>query len=311
MTHTVAIVIVTFNSQTEIGECLQAIRPLQAEVVVVDNASGDETVSTVLKSGFQVIANSTNRGFAAAVNQGVHATEAPYLLLLNPDAVLQTNIDALIGECAKPGTGAAGGMLVSADAQPQKGFNVRRFPTPVALFLETALFNRIWPRNPVNWRYRCLDLDLTQPSEADQPAGAFLLFTREAWKTIGGFDEGFHPIWFEDVDFCKRVHGAGFRIRYCPDAVARHTGAHSISRIPLGNRTEYWYRSLLRYSIQHFSAAGKILVCFGVITGSILRMILGGPKHRTRAMLQSYRRVVRAAFQAMRTKQLKLGEWTS
>ncbi len=229
----------------------------------------------------------------------------------NPDAVLQTNVDDLISRCSTEGVGAVGGQLVSADGSPQSGFNVRRFPTPMALFFETALVNRLWPRNPVNWRYRCMDLDLTMPSEVEQPAGAFLMFTRRAWAQTGGFDEGFYPIWFEDVDFCKRVHDAGFRLFYHPAAVARHTGAHSISQIPLGKRTEYWYRSLLRYSIQHFSTAGRFLACLGVIIGSPLRLCLGGPSHRTRAMLQSYRKVVTLAFQSMWSKPVKLAAWES
>ncbi len=311
MTQQVAVIIVTFNSQAEIASCLESVRSLAAEVVVIDNASSDATVAIAVDLGFKVIANRSNRGFAAAVNQGVRATEAPYLLLLNPDAALQTNVDALVRQCSIPGVGAAGGRLVTADGKNQKGFNVRRFPSPLALFFETVLLNRVWPGNPVNWRYRCLDLDLAKPSEVDQPAGAFLMFTREICYKLGGFDEGFYPIWFEDVDFCKRVHDAGLRLFYCPDAIARHTGAHSIVQVPLGNRTEYWYGSLLRYSIQHFSTAGRMLACLGVITGSILRLFLGGSSHRTRAMLQSYRRVVRAAFQSMRIERLQLGEWTS
>lgn len=307
MTQPLSVIIVTYNSQAEIEACLEAVRPLHAEVVVVDNASSDSTVHTASRLGFNVIANRSNRGFAAAVNQGVQATEAPNLLLLNPDAVLLTNVDVLMTLCSQPGTGAAGGRLESANGDSQRGFNVRRFPSPIALFFETVLINRLWPRNPVNWRYRCMDLDLTVSSEVDQPAGAFLMFTRRAWLQTGGFDERFHPIWFEDVDFCKRVRDAGFKIFYHPGSVARHTGAHSISQIPLGNRVEYWYGSLLRYSIQHFSTAGKFLACLGVIIGSIFRLCFGGASHRTRAMLQSYRKVVTVAFQSMLTKQLKLG----
>ncbi len=71
--------------------------------------------------------------------------------------------------------------------------------------------NRLWPGNPVNRRYRCLDLDLEAAADVEQPAGAFLLIRRDAWQALGGFDEGFHPIWFEDVDFLKRARDAGYR----------------------------------------------------------------------------------------------------
>src|SRR5665213_207369 len=93
----VAIVIVTYNSASEIGGCLDALQGLsEVEVVVVDNASADTTGDEVALRGARLIANSKNSGFAAAVNQGVRATTAPLVLLLNPDAHLVSGIDALV-----------------------------------------------------------------------------------------------------------------------------------------------------------------------------------------------------------------------
>ena len=92
----IAIVIVTYNSAAEIGGCLDSLRELSdVEVVVVDNASRDSTREEVKGRGRCVIANPTNVGFATAVNQGVRATTAPLILLLNPDAHLVSGIDAL------------------------------------------------------------------------------------------------------------------------------------------------------------------------------------------------------------------------
>jgi N-acetylglucosaminyl-diphospho-decaprenol L-rhamnosyltransferase len=85
----IGIVIVTYFSEREIGACLDAAVASGAEVVVVDNASGDGTVREVARRpGARLIANRSNRGFAAAVNQGIQALNSPYVLLLNPDAVL-------------------------------------------------------------------------------------------------------------------------------------------------------------------------------------------------------------------------------
>jgi len=309
MTHReVAILIVTYNSATEIGACLQSTKQADASVLVIDNASADNTATIVSDLGFPLLANARNIGFAAAVNQGVRATTAPFLLLLNPDAILQTGILALTAQCMTTGTGAVGGRLVSDEGLSQTGFNVRRFPTPGALFLESVLINRIWPTNPINWRFRCLDLDLTKPAQVEQPAGAFLLFRREAWNLAGGFDEGFSPLWFEDVDFCKRISESGFRIFYCPDAVAVHRGAHSISQLDLGTRTEYWYRSLLRYSILHFRTGGRIITGVGVATGSLLRVLLGGSNYRSRRLVRSHFEVMKLAIRSMWTRKLKSGE---
>ena len=94
----VGIVIVTYNSAAEIGPCLDAAQATGAEVIVVDNASQDETCGEVTRRGVRLTSNSSNLGFAAAVNQGVRAVSAPLLLLLNPDAIIQTRLDDLRDE---------------------------------------------------------------------------------------------------------------------------------------------------------------------------------------------------------------------
>src|SRR6201999_1826472 len=93
-----------------------------AEVVVVDNASADGTLAEAERQGARVIANPTNRGFAAAVNQGFAALNCPYILLLNPDVVIRTSLDGLRRACDLPDAAGAGGCLVDAHGQPQVGF---------------------------------------------------------------------------------------------------------------------------------------------------------------------------------------------
>ena len=109
------------------------------------------------------------------------------------------------------------------------------------------------------------------PGPAEQPAGAFLLFSRQAWLSVGGFDEGFMPVWFEDVDFCKRVRQAGFRILYEPAAVASHTGGHSVGLLAPGNRHKYWYGNLLKYAARHFGIIQFRVICAAVALGAFLR----------------------------------------
>src|ERR1700687_2568932 len=108
----VGIVIVTFNSEAEIGPCLDAAMATDAEVVVVDNASSDGTLERVRRHGATLIANPVNRGFAAAVHQGIRAIGADFILLLNPDAILKTSFESMREVCAAPDTGAVGGKLV-------------------------------------------------------------------------------------------------------------------------------------------------------------------------------------------------------
>jgi GT2 family glycosyltransferase len=303
----VGIVIVTYNSEAEIGACLDSALATAAEVVVVDNGSTDSTLDQVRSRGARLIANSGNRGFGAAVNQGIRSIEADRILLLNPDAVLESGLDRLTALCDRPETGAAGGKLIDTGGRPQTGFNVRRLPTPTALLFEVLLINRLWPGNPVNWHYRCYDFSLDVPAEVEQPAGAFLMFRREVWSTLGGFDEQFYPIWFEDVDFCKRLRDDKYHLYYEPCAVATHQGGHSIRKILLEKRELYWYGSLLKYGFKHFGLGWYRSLCLAVIVGSILRMALGIAFNRSFKPARVYGRVIRLAGQYLRFGPYQVG----
>jgi GT2 family glycosyltransferase len=131
--------------------------------------------------------------------------------------------------------------------------------------------------------------------EVEQPAGAFLMIRRDVWEKLGGFDENFYPLWFEDVDFLKRAKDLGFRLYFEPEAVAKHTGAHSIRKISLEFRELYWYRSVLKYAAKHFTPGAEKAVCLAVIIGSVLRTVLGIPRQRSLKPIAVYGRVVRLA----------------
>lgn len=289
------IAIVTYNSAREIGSCLDAALATGAEVVVVDNGSRDGTIAEVGKRGARLIANDDNRGFAGAVNQAFRALDRPYILLLNPDAVIERGLDALVRACAREGAAGAGGLLLSEDGMPQTGFMVRRLPTPGALILESLLLNRVWPGNPVNRRYRALDVRPDEAGPVEQPAGAFLMVSRRVWEQLGGFDEGFHPLWFEDVDFCRRAVDSGHRFYFEPEAVAKHTGGHSIPQLTVEIRRIYWYRSLLRFSAKHFRPAEFRLTCLAVVTGAVLRGFWEAACDRSLQPMASCGKVVRLA----------------
>ena len=289
----VAIVVVTYQSSRVIGACLDAaLLVSDAEIVVVENSGDLPTIEEATKRGVHVIANRENLGFAAAVNAGVRATTAPIVLLVNPDARIQTGIDALLAEFADPRVGGAGGMLIGAEGKPQVGFMARNLPTPAALILEVLGLNRIWPGNPINWNYRCLGMSPMNSLAVDQPAGAFFAFRRSAWEAVGGFDENFWPIWFEDVDFCARLRAKGYSVRFNPSALAIHEGGHSINPLSLELREKYWYGSLLKYAAKHFSSTAFRLVCLSVAAGAVGRALRGLPKDGIR-VLAVYSSVIR------------------
>ena len=268
----VCAVIVTYNSGTHVAEVVGSCREFGVPVVIVDNASTD---GTVFPGDVILIRNKTNRGFAAAVNQGVRAHDAPLTLLLNPDVRLLTSVEALCDIAVADRHNAVTGLLVEADGKPQNGFSVRRLPTPATLALEVLGVNRLWPGNPVNRSYRCTDLNLFVRQEVEQPAGAFFLFRRDDWQELGGFDEGYFPIWFEDVDFCKRLLDRGGTIVLEPSVRAFHWGGHSVEKLPDGCRIRFWYGSLLRYAVRHFGPVSCRLVAGSVFLGLAVRMVTG------------------------------------
>jgi GT2 family glycosyltransferase len=264
--------------------------------VVIDNASRDNTRELVRRRpAVELVANPNNRGFAGAVNQGVALLDTEMILLLNPDVELNTSVDPLEDACSRDAVGLATGQLVDLQGRVQTGFTLRRFPTPLALAFEVMGINRVFPGNPVNRRYRCLDLDLSKPSEAEQPPGAFLMFRREVWQRLGGFDTQFHPLWFEDVDFVKRACLLGLKIQYLPEVTARHQGGHSIAGMDWGCREVSWYVSLLRYASKHFRPYAYRGVSAAVVLSSIFRAVIGMLRWRSLRPIRVYAEIARIA----------------
>jgi N-acetylglucosaminyl-diphospho-decaprenol L-rhamnosyltransferase len=292
----IGVVVVTWNSADVIGECLDACGSFEElDVVVVDNASSDNTCEVVRRRpGVRLIANADNRGFAAAANHGIEELDSAAVLLLNPDAVPLSGLRELAEAACAEGVGAAGGTLLDTEGKRQDGFNVRGFPTPATLAFESLGLNRLLPWNPVNRKYR---RRVTTATDVDQPAGAFLMIRREAWRAVGGFDQSFWPAWFEDVDFCLRMRDAGFRIVYVPEARARHVGGHSASRLSWPKRQLFWYGSLLRYSGKHFTAGGRRVVSGAVMLACVPRAIAAMVTQGGLAAADVYSRVFRLALE--------------
>jgi hypothetical protein len=271
-------IIVTYNSGASIRACLEALAGEGCEIVVVDNSSGDDTVRIVQEVAARIplrqILNSDNRGFAAAVNQGASAAQGDVLLILNPDAIAEPGAVAALLHCMEETDAAAvGGALLEEDGQPARGFAFRRLPTLATLAYEALLINQLWPGNSVNRRYRCLDADYTRQQEVEQPAGACLPVRRAAFESVGGLDEQFFPVWFEDVDFCKRLRERSGRIFYCPEARFRHSGAHSVGQLSFRARQIFWYGNMLLYARKHFSSGEVFRLRLAIAGGMALRSL--------------------------------------
>jgi GT2 family glycosyltransferase len=299
-------IIVTHNSATTIVECLRALANDNCEIIVVDNASQDETVKQIesLRGEFPVefLLISRNLGFAAGLNHGARVATGDILLILNPDAIAEPGAVTHLVDCMKSqSASAAGGALLRDSGEPERGFAFRRLPSLGILLSEVLLLNQVWPSNPVNRRYRCLDADYSKVQPVEQPAGACLAITRQAWETVGGMDTQFAPVWFEDVDICKRLIDSGRKIVYCPVARFRHAGAHSVGKLDFRDKQLFWYANMLRYTRKHFSAGKLLVLRAGIVVGMLLRsfavLVGGGPKDvPTSEALRAYVHVMNIAF---------------
>jgi N-acetylglucosaminyl-diphospho-decaprenol L-rhamnosyltransferase len=272
-----SIIVVSYNSELCIETCLDALVHAQEwKVIVVDNGSKDRTVEKArrFEPNVAIFSNSENRGFAGAVNQGMRATDTDTCVILNPDAIASPGaVEKLAAALTHEGVGAAGGSL-TRNGPPEKGFAIRRFPTLGSAVSEVLLLSRLWPGNPWNRWYRCLDLDFNLSQEVDQPAGACLAMKRKAWEELGGFDESFFPVWFEDVDFCRRLRDRNWKIWYCPEAVFLHSGGHSVHKLSFAKRQSYWYENQLRYFSKHHSGAEVTCLRAAIVAGLLLRSLL-------------------------------------
>jgi N-acetylglucosaminyl-diphospho-decaprenol L-rhamnosyltransferase len=226
-----SVVILNWNVRALLERCLTSIRSARyaIEIVVVDNASTDGSVALVRGTYPQVtlIVNEVNRGFTGGNNQGLAAAQGRYALVLNPDTeIVGGALDRLVDYLeAHPQVGAVGPMLLNPDRsiQPSR----RRFPTVLTGFFESTWLQGLAPRGVLR-RYYMEDVPANVVQEVDWLNGACTLFRRAALDQVGGYDEANFFMYSEELDLCRRIKAAGWRIVYVPDAqVIHHAGKSS------------------------------------------------------------------------------------
>jgi len=216
-----AVVIISYRSSDLAIRCARAAARAAAvdELLVVDNASGDDSVRRLEREGIRVLARDRNDGFAAAVNAGFAATSTPYVVLLNADAEPRPHaIDRLVGHLRlSPSAGVAAPRLFHADGSPQPS-HYRRFPGPLLLFTELCV-----PLGLLMRRLPLLDPYRARPGAVRiaHATGAALAIRREAYEDAGRFDEGFF-LYFEETEWQERVARRGWTIEFVPDAEVVH-----------------------------------------------------------------------------------------
>jgi GT2 family glycosyltransferase len=256
-----AVVIVNWNSGRRLCSCLQSL-PASPQIVVIDNASADDSLHSAKATGGPAlfIENATNRGFAAAVNQGFAATSTPYVLLLNPDVhVTPGSIEMLERVLDEhPHAGAVGGYV-----------NEKYLPRPLATPWTVVRENL---GLPVQFRYFLVGSP--NSFEVGQAAAAALLVRRDAYNAAHGFDEIFYPAWYEDVDFCRSLRNKGWEVRFARDAEFVHEGGYSAKALGSSDFAAAYYRNQLRYISKHFGPAARLMVRLSLVAGMAARTVL-------------------------------------
>jgi N-acetylglucosaminyl-diphospho-decaprenol L-rhamnosyltransferase len=251
-----AVVVVNHNAGAFLARCLESVHTsagdIGLEVVVVDNASRDGSPRHAEEAGARVLRNERNRGFAPAANQGIGATTAPFVLLLNPDAeIVGGTLSALVKVAReRPRAGAVGLLVRNPDGSIQP--SARRVPR---LFeaLGHAFLGPIAPGNRFTRSYTMAGWDRTAEREVEWVSGSAMLLRRDATSEVGPFDDGYF-MYVEDVDLCTRLRRAGWSVLFSPEVEVVHEIGVS-TRGQRGRMAFQHSRSVYRY-FSKFAATG-------------------------------------------------------
>lgn len=239
-----SIIIINWNTRQLLVDCIasifQTVRQATFEIFVVDNGSADGSVEAVTRhyAGVIVIANRHNEGFARANNKAIRRMEGRFAVLLNSDTVLTENaLDSMVTFMdAHREAGMCGPQLLNADGSDQT--SVGSFPTLASEYVSKSLLKLIAPA-----AYRARFVSRTQgsrnPVVVDFIIGACMMVRKEAIDDAGMLDEDYF-FFYEEIDWCLRMHRAGWPVYHLPQAAIYHLGGGSSKSVSLRARAESW-----------------------------------------------------------------------
>ncbi len=300
-----SVLIVNWNVRELLRECLRSIErgrgDLEVEVIVVDSASSDGSAAMVAAEfpWVTLLPQGENVGFPRGNNIALAHARGDYLLLLNPDTVvLGDALPALVAYLqAHPDVGVVGPQLLNPDGSVQS--SRRRFPTLATGFLESTWLEGLAPG--VLRRYYALDLPDDAPADVDWLTGACLMAPRAVYARVGGLDEGYF-MYSEELDWCRRIVAAGWRVVYYPAArVVHHVGKSSEQAVTA--RHINFQRAKLRYFRKyHGRGAAALLRAFLLLSYAwqmaleAAKGALGSQRALRRQRVRAYRDVLRSGL---------------
>lgn len=272
----VSIIIVNYNVRFFLEQCLHSVfkakNNLNIEIIVVDNHSVDGSVQ-MLKEKFPqviVIENKDNVGFSKANNQGIKIARGKYVLLLNPDTVLQE--DTLV-KCfefmeATPDAGALGVKMFDGKGNflPE---SKRGFPSPMVAFYKIFGLSKLFPKSKIFGRYHLGFLDKDKTHNVDVLSGAFMFIRKEVLNKIGGLDEDYF-MYGEDIDLSYRIKKAGYNNYYFADTSIIHYKGESTKKSSV-NYVIVFYKAMVIFANKHFSSSYAKIFHFLIYIAIYLR----------------------------------------
>jgi N-acetylglucosaminyl-diphospho-decaprenol L-rhamnosyltransferase len=286
--NTVTVIIVNWNTADLARRCIESVAATTSvpwEIVVVDNASSDDSV-TVIRTSFpwvRLVQNSSNLGFARANNQVLRAAGAEFVLLLNPDTVVHNHaIDGMVGFLReRPRAAAVGCMLLNEDGSLQP--SCRSFPSPLKHLAEVLRLPRLCRHVPILSRQYVLAWKHDEVRAVDWVSGAALMMRQEAIRDVGVLDEDYF-MYGEELDWCFRARRRGWLIYYMPDARVTHLGGRSTA-LAAPAMFIHSYRSTLRFYRKFYSPAAvaslRLVIALRMAARAVKLLLLGPPDART------------------------------
>jgi GT2 family glycosyltransferase len=258
-----SVVIVNYNTGNQLKECIDSVKKTTenlkdppSEIIVVDNASRDGSFKILKKEkNVKLFPNKENKGFSKAVNQGMKIAEGEYILLLNPDTVIKKDaIQKLLNFAENTvDCGAVGPKLLNSDGSIQP--SVFKLPTLYYAILEYWLGQKD--------KYSKYTPPAGRTTAVEALVMACFLISPKAFKKVGFLDEKFF-MYFEDLDYCKRIRDASFKVYYLPHAEVIHY--HGTSGKNLAEAQNQWKR-LIPSSKKYHGALMHYLITFVLWTG--------------------------------------------
>lgn len=290
----ISVIIVNFNVKNFLAQALRTIRKsidsaarkrpgLESEIFVVDNASDDGSVEMVRTQFPDVITieNKTNTGFARANNAALSRARGDYILLINPDTLVQEDtIDVMITAFENdPGIGMAGCKILNPDGTLQLACR-RGFPTPWVAFAKISGLSALFPGSKLFGKYNVTYRDPDESYEVDAISGSFMMIRRAVYEQTGGLDETFF-MYGEDLDWCYRIQQAGWKIQYVSETQIIHYKGESTRRSDI-DEIRTFYKAMSVFVEKNIS---KSPVIKGLLNATIWMRALLAWANRSRYLL--------------------------